>query len=161
VNSRIESLAVAQIRDADRAAPQLGLRVHAVDAGSEADIDRAFATIERLQLGALVVSTDPFFASLARRHQIVALSAKHRLPTVYGGRSGPGVGGLMSYGTRASDTWQQAGRYVARILKGDKPGDLPVVQGTLFETVVNLKTAKALGLVIPTKVLAAADEIIE
>jgi putative ABC transport system substrate-binding protein len=161
VNSRIESLAVAQIRDADRAAPQLGLRVHAVDAGSEADIDRAFATIERLQLGALVVSTDPFFASLARRHQIVALSAKHSLPTMYGGRSGPAVGGLMSYGTRPSDTWQQAGRYVARILKGDKPGDLPVVQGTLFETVVNLKTAKALGLVIPTKVLAAADEIIE
>lgn len=161
VNSRSESLAQAQIRDAEKAAPLLGLRVHVVDVGSEADFDPAFATIERLKLGAVVVSTDPLFASLAGRQRTVALSAKHGLPTVYGGRSGPDAGGLMSYGTVSSDTWRRAGDYVARILKGAKPGDLPVIQGALFETVLNLKAAKALGLVIPTKVLAAADEVIE
>jgi len=161
VNLRSEGLAEAQIRAADRAAPQLGLRVHVVDAGGEADLDRAFATIERLRLGAVVVSTDPVFSVAAGRQRTVALSARHRLPTVYGGRSGPDAGGLISYGTVSSDTWRRAGGYVARILKGEKPGDLPVVQGTLFETVVNLKTARALGLAIPAKVLAAADEVIE
>ena len=160
VNPKAGSLAQGQIADAQAAAPQLGLGVHIVDGGSQAEIDRVFATLERPKIGALVMSTDPLF-SFTHRHQIVALAARHRLPTIFGLRTGPDAGGLISYGTNADDANEQAGAYVARILKGEKAADLPIIQGTRFETVVNLKTAKALGLEIPPSVLAAANEVIE
>jgi putative ABC transport system substrate-binding protein len=160
INSKTGSLAQGQTAAAQAAAPQLGLTVHIVDATGEEEIDRAFATLKRPKIGALILSTDPLFA-FSRRHQIVALAARYRLPTIFGLRTGPDAGGLISYGTMAEDAWEQAGGYVARILKGEKAADLPIIQGTRFETVVNLKTAKALGLEIPPSVLAAASEVIE
>jgi putative ABC transport system substrate-binding protein len=159
VNSTTGTLAQGQIRDAEAAAPLLGLRIDVGDGSSEDDLVRAFVTIDERKLGALVVTTDPLF--FARRQQIVALAARYKLPTVYGGRSFADSGGLISYGTRTEDSWQQAGGYIARVLKGEKPGDLPIIQGARFETVVNLRTARTLGLDIPTGVLAAADEVIE
>ncbi|MFO1159090.1 MAG: ABC transporter substrate binding protein [Reyranellaceae bacterium] len=107
-----------------------------------------------------MLSTDPLFG-FALRHSIVALAAKYRLPTIFGLRTGPDAGGLISYGTSIVDGNEQVGGYIARILKGDKAADLPIIQGTRFETVVNLKAAKALGLQIPLQVLGAADEVIE
>jgi putative ABC transport system substrate-binding protein len=160
VNLRTGSLAQGQIGAAEAAGQSLGLRIHVVDAGNEEEIDRAFATVDRRRLGVLIVTTDPLF-SFSRRDQIVALAAQYRVPTVYGSRNGPDLGGLVSYGPKTDETWRQAGAYLARILKGEKPGDLPVIQGARFETVVNLKTARALGLDIPMSVLAAADEVIE
>jgi putative ABC transport system substrate-binding protein len=160
VNTKTGSLAQAQIANALEAAPRLGLRVHLLDVSSEEEIERAFATIERSKFGALVMSTDPLFA-YTLRHQVVARAARYRLPVVFGSRTGPDAGGLISYGTKPEEAWQQAGIYAARILKGEKAGDLPVIQGARFETVVNLKTARALGLQIPPSVLAGADEVIE
>jgi putative ABC transport system substrate-binding protein len=108
----------------------------------------------------MVVTTDPLYGFMLLA-QILALSARHRVPTFYPSRAGPDAGGLIGYGTNPADTWRQAGVHIARILKGEKPGDLPVIKGARFETVVNLKTAKGLGVEIPTSVLAAADEVIE
>ena len=160
INPRTGALAQGQIRDAEAAAPRLGLKVHFFEASSEDELERTFASLERAKIGALVLSTDPLF-SFALRHQIVALATRYRLPTIFGLRTGPDAGGLISYGTNIVDANEQAGTYVARILKGDRAGDLPILQGTRFETVVNLKAAKALGLQIPLQVLGAADEVIE
>jgi len=151
--------AASQSKDVIEAGRVLGQQVHVVNASSEADFDGVFATLVQLKAGALIVTVDPVFNS--RRDQLVALAARHKIPAIYFGREFVVAGGLMSYAADLADGYRQAGIYVGRILKGAKPGDLPVVQPTKFDFVISLKTAKALGLTIPDKVLALADEVIE
>jgi putative ABC transport system substrate-binding protein len=137
----------------------VGKQALIVRAGNEDDIDRAFSTLVQAKVGALVVTADPFFTS--RRDQIVALAARYAVPAIYEWREFTAAGGLMSYAPTLADQYRQVGVYAGRILKGEKPADLPVVQPTKFELVINLKAAKVLGLTIPDKLLALADEVIE
>jgi putative ABC transport system substrate-binding protein len=146
-------------RDLQATARTLGVQLRVVLASTDRGIDAAFADPALKAGGALLVSTDPFF--FIRRAQIVALAARHAVPVIYYDRQFADSGGLMSYGTNIVSTWEQAGIYVGRILKGEKPADLPVAQATKFEMVINRKTAKALGLDIPDRLLALADEVIE
>lgn len=154
------TLAERQIEDARAAARNLGQDLHVVTTTSEAELDTAFANMSQSKLGAFIVSTDPFFGFFAR-DRLAALSRRYKIPGIYNGSDEAAAGGLISYGPKKADTWRQAAVYVGRILKGEKPSDLPVVQPTKFEMVINLKTARELGLTIPPTLLALADEVIE
>jgi ABC-type uncharacterized transport system substrate-binding protein len=148
-----------QLKDLQEAARAVGQQIGVFNASSEADIHAAFRALARLPAAALLVGADPFFNG--RREQLVTLAAHYSVPAMYELREYALAGGLMSYGTNLADAYRQVGNYAARVLKGDKPADLPVVQSSKFELVINLKTAKALRLIIPAGVLAIADEVIE
>jgi putative tryptophan/tyrosine transport system substrate-binding protein len=148
-----------EAKDALGAGRALGKEVYILTASSEGEIGTAFGDLVKLRAAALMIAPDPFL--FARREHLVALAARHAIPAIYFSREFPEAGGLMSYGTSVADVYQQVGVYVGRILKGEKPGDLPVVQPTKFELVINLRTAKALGLTMPPTLLARADEVIE
>jgi putative tryptophan/tyrosine transport system substrate-binding protein len=146
-------------KDAQAAARALGLSLLVLNASTESDIEAGFANIGREHAEALLVSSDGFLDS--HRDQLIALAAQHAIPSIYEYREAPFAGGLMSYGPSVSDSFRQAGVYVGRILKGEKPADLPVQQSTKIDLVINMKTAKALGLTIPETLLVRANEVIE
>jgi putative tryptophan/tyrosine transport system substrate-binding protein len=146
-------------KDVTAAAPAIGVEVDVVRASDSREIEVAFGTIVRNRADALVVSADSFFTS--RRLQLATLATRHAIPAVYNGREFAEAGGLMGYGTSVTEVYRQLGVYAGRILKGAKPADLPVVQSTKFEFVINLPTARALGLEVPPTLLARADEVIE
>ncbi len=147
------------IRDVQKAARTKGLQLHVLKAGSESEIDTAFASLVQLHAGALVVGADPFLSS--RREQLVALASRRAVPSIYAWREFAASGGLISYGPSLTSAFRLVGAYAGKVLKGAKPADLPVQQPTTFELVINLKTAKALGLTVPRPMLMRADEVIE
>ena len=147
------------LRDVEAAARTTGLQIQILKAGTSLEIDAAFATLVRERSDALFVGNDPFFTS--RRVQLAILAAHHSIPSTYGTREIAEVGGLMSYGANIPDGWRQAGNYVGRILKGEKPPKLPVIQASKFELIINTETARMLGLIVPPSLLARADEVIE
>ena len=147
------------LRDAQSAARAIGLKIQVLNAGTSREINVAFATFVRERPDALFIDIDPFFTS--RRVQLVHLASHHRVPATYPGRQFAEIGGLVSYGSNLTDAWRQVGVYTGRILKGAKPSDLPVVQSTKFELVLNAETARTLGLEVPPTLLARADEVIE
>jgi ABC-type uncharacterized transport system substrate-binding protein len=148
-----------QLKDVQEAARATGQQIHIVHASNERDLSAAFMTLAQVRVGALLVAADPFFNS--RRDIIVELGARHAIPAMYEQREFVVAGGLMSYGTSLPDGYRQAGIYTGRILKGEKPADLPIFQSSRFEFVINLKTAKALGIEVPPNLSARADEVIE
>jgi putative ABC transport system substrate-binding protein len=152
-------LALAEARDMQAAARSVGLQVAVLDVSTDSEIDAAFAGLGRIKVDALLINTDPFL--LGQREQIVQLAARHKVPAIYFLRDFVDAGGLMSYGPKVANSYRQAGIYVGRILKGEKAGELPVVQPTRFDLVINLRTARTLGLEIPTMLLVRADEVIE
>jgi putative ABC transport system substrate-binding protein len=158
VNSN-NALADAFVKDLQVGASPLGINPEIVNASTEPELDAAFANVAKKPGGVLIVGTDSYF--YIRRGQIAALAARYALPTIYDNRDYAEAGGLVSYGPDVVSAFEQAGGYTGRILKGEKPANLPVAQSTKFETVINLKAAKALGLEIPAKLLFTADEVIE
>ena len=148
-----------QLKDLQEAARAAGQQIRILHASSEGELDTAFVTLTQLQAEAALIGSDPFFNS--RRDHIVALAARYAIPAIYEWREFAAAGGLMSYGTDLAEAYRQVGIYTGRILKGDKPADLPVMQSIKFDFVINLKTAKALGLDVPPGLSARADDIIE
>jgi putative ABC transport system substrate-binding protein len=159
VNPGNAAFAEATLRDVEPAARALGLQIQLLNASTSSEIDAAFATFVRTRPDALFVGNDPFFTS--RRVQLATAAAHHSIPATFGSREIAEVGGLMSYGSNIADAWHQLGAYVGRVLKGAKPADLPVVQSSKFELVINAQTARTLGLSVPPTLLARADEVIE
>jgi putative ABC transport system substrate-binding protein len=147
------------IQDTQQAARTKGVQLHVLKAANDAEVDNAFSALVELHAGALLLGSDSFFFS--RREQIVALASRQAIPAIYSGRAYAAAGGLISYGASVSALFREAGVYAGRILKGEKPADLPVQQAATFELVVNLNTANALGLTVPPSILARADEVIE
>ena len=147
------------IRDVQEAARTKGLQLHALKARSESEIDTAFASLVQLHAGALVVGADPFLSG--RREKLVALASRHAVPSIYAWREFAASGGLISYGPSLTSAFRLVGAYAGKVLKGAKPADLPVEMPTKFELVINMKTAKALGLEVPPTLVARADEVIE
>jgi putative tryptophan/tyrosine transport system substrate-binding protein len=147
------------IRDVQEAARTKGLQLHVLKAGSDSEIDTAFASLVQLHAGALVVGADPFLSS--RRERLVALASRSAVPSIYAWREFAASGGLISYGASLTSAFRLVGHYAGKVLKGAQPADLPVQQPTTFELVINLKTAKALGLTVPQSMLMHADEVIE
>jgi len=137
----------------------MGLQIQVLNASTSSEINAAFANLVRERPDVLYVGTGPFFVS--RRVQLTHLATRHAVPAIYSGRQYTEAGGLMSYGTSLTDAYRQMGVYTGRILMGGKPADLPVIQSTKFELVINAQTARMLGLAVPDKLLAAADEVIE
>jgi len=158
LNPHVEDFQI-RLAGVQEAARTVNQQIHIVYASTDRDLDTAFHELSQRRVGALVVGADPFFNS--RRDQVVALAARYAIPAIYEGREYARAGGLMSYGTNLAEGYHQFGVYAARILKGAKPADLPVFQLTKFQFVINLKTAKALGLKISDNVLSLADEVIE
>jgi putative ABC transport system substrate-binding protein len=148
-----------QVRDMQAAARALDRKLHILHASAERDIDAAFATLRQLRAGALVISPEAFFNS--RSEQLAALTVRHEVPAIYTYREFAAAGGLMSYGGSIGDMYRQMGVYIGRILKGEKPADLPVLQSAKVELIINMKTAKALGLDVPPMLVARANEVIE
>jgi putative ABC transport system substrate-binding protein len=159
VNPGNPSIAESTIRDVREAAPTIGLQIQTLNASTIGEIDVAFATLERERPDALFVATDAFYTS--RRGQFATLTARNRIPAAYANRDLVAAGALMSYGTDIADAFRQVGVYTGSILKGAKPADLPVLQSTKFEFVINPQTARALGIEVPPGVLSIADEVIE
>ena len=151
--------AVTVSRELEAVARTIGLKIHVLRASSEADLDAAFATLGQLRVSALAIGNDPFFNSRSAR--LAELASRHAMPAIYQYREFAAAGGLMSYGGSLTDSYRQAGIYAGKILAGAKPGDLPVQQSTKVELIINLKTAKALGLTVPLPLLGRADEVIE
>jgi putative tryptophan/tyrosine transport system substrate-binding protein len=146
-------------KDVQAAADTLGLQIHVLDARTERDLDTAFATLVRLQPGGLAIAPDPFFTGHGEK--LAAMTARQMIPTIYQGREFVEAGGLMSFGGSFTESYRQLGVYAGRMLKGEKPADLPVQQATKVELVINLKTAKAFGIAVPMTLLGRADEVIE
>jgi putative tryptophan/tyrosine transport system substrate-binding protein len=153
------TLTESQVRDAETAARAMGLQIQVLNASTSREINAAFANFVRERPDALYVGTGPFFVS--RRVQLTHLATRHAVPAIYSGRQYTEAGGLMSYGTSLTDAYRQMGVYTGHILKGAKPADLPVIQSTKFELIINAETARMLGLTVPDKLLVAADEVIE
>jgi putative ABC transport system substrate-binding protein len=151
--------AAEQLDDVEKSAAAIGRQVLILRATNAAEIDEAFAAMATARTGAALIGADPFF--LNRRQQIVALAARHAMPAIYEFREFADAGGLISYGPSLPEAYRQVGIYAGRILNGERPADLPVMQPTRFELVINLETAKALGLAVPLSLLARADEVIE
>jgi len=158
--NRKSTLAEPQIKDAEAAAQVMGLRLRVVEAATADEIDAAFAAIAQAKVDALVLTTDPTFG-LIHTKQVIALTARYRLPSINPTKTEAADGALISYGASFNEAVRQAAVYAGRILDGEKPADLPVLQPTTFELIINLKTAKSLGLTVPPSLLAVADQVIE